>query len=192
MGIFAVFLRNWGLKFDLALANGLSKRLNSAFHALLIADLPDLRIAMPFRYPNNRETEEDMQMQTSSLKLGVVLLATLLATGCIKANIPSEEAAPVAAPTTFSSWTVENGNHLWGIAGKDQVYSAPQHWPLIYKANVDQIEDADLIFPGQVLAIPSNPSTSEVNAAVKHAKNRGAWAVGPVEASDKAYMKNSG
>ncbi len=67
----------------------------------------------------------------------------------------------------------------------------PEQWPLLYKHNLDQIKDADLIYPGQVLDIPRNTSASEIDDAVSHAKNRGAWSVGPVEDSDKEYLRNS-
>ena len=80
------------------------------------------------------------------------------------------------------------GDSLWGISGKAEIYGNPYQWPLIYKANTDKIKDADLIYPGQDLAIEKNPSAGDVDAAINHAKTRGAWSLGPVEASDKAYL----
>ena len=50
--------------------------------------------------------------------------------------------------------TVSKGECLWYIAGYDEIYGNPLKWPLIYKANKDQIKDPDLIYPGQVFAIP--------------------------------------
>ncbi|HHJ12950.1 MAG TPA: hypothetical protein ENJ79_01030 [Gammaproteobacteria bacterium] len=76
---------------------------------------------------------------------------------------------------------------MWDISGKDTIYGNPYQWPLIYKANADQIKDADLIFPGQVFEIP-NASASEIDAAIQHAKTRGAWSIGVVEESDKQYL----
>ena len=145
----------------------------------------------------------------SGLKLIAILAAAALATGCISAKSqPTEEAAAAepaaggdsstadggtaASSDLLTSWTVVEGNNLWGIACKEEVYNVPEKWPLIYKANLDQIEDADLIYPGQVLAIPRDSSQSEIDAAINHAKTRGAWAVGPIEATDKEYLKNSG
>lgn len=86
-----------------------------------------------------------------------------------------------------SEYTVVSGDNLWNISGKDSIYGNPYQWPLIYKANSDQIDDADLIFPGQVFSIPS-ASTAEINAAVEHAKTRGAWSIGEVEQSDREYL----
>ena len=89
-----------------------------------------------------------------------------------------------------NSYTVVKGDNLWNISGKDSVYGDPYQWPLIYKANRSQISDADLIHPGQDLSIDRSASSSDVNAAIRHAKSRGAWAIGVVEESDKAYLAN--
>lgn len=150
----------------------------------------------------------------SVMKLFIVLAAAAFVTGCLSAKSqPTELAAEAVAPEPvvteevvtptpvptpepepemLTSWTVVEGNNLWGIACKEEVYNVPQKWPLIYKANLDQIKDADLIYPGQVLTIPRNYSAGDEAGAIQHAKNRGAWAVGPVEAADKRYLQNSG
>ncbi len=85
-------------------------------------------------------------------------------------------------------YQVMSGDSLWGIAGKGDVYGDPYQWPLIFKANSDQIEDADLIYPGQQFEIDRNPSAADVNAAIQHARTRGAWSIGVVEESDKAFL----
>ena len=69
-------------------------------------------------------------------------------------------------------WTVVKGECLWKIAGYEKIYSDPFQWPLIYKANQAQIKDPDLIYPGQVFAIPRDVSDEDVQAAIKQAKNR--------------------
>jgi LysM repeat protein len=98
----------------------------------------------------------------------------------------STDAASKADAMT-GSYTVVSGDNLWNISGKWEVYGNPYQWPLIYKANSDQIKDADLIFPGQEFAIPMATS-EEAAAAIQHAKTRGAWSVGEVEASDRDYL----
>ena len=98
-------------------------------------------------------------------------------------------AAPATAVSTAGeSYEVGPGDNLWNISGKPSVYADPYQWPLIYKANSDQIKDADLIYPGQVLMIDTAPSASDVDAAIQHAKMRGSWSLGVVEDSDKAYL----
>ncbi len=93
-----------------------------------------------------------------------------------------------AAGDKVTSYSVVRGDHLWGISGKDEVYGDSYQWPLIYKTNRSQIKDADLIYPGQVLDIDQNASDAEINAAIRHAKTRGAWSVGDVEQSDLDYL----
>lgn len=87
----------------------------------------------------------------------------------------------------MGGYLVVSGDNLWSIAGQDSVYGNPYQWPLIYKANSDQIKDADLIFPGQYFNIPKAMG-AESDAAIEHAKTRGAWTVGETEASDIQYL----
>lgn len=144
----------------------------------------------------------------SALKLTTIVISAMFVTGCISAKSkPTEEAAPAEPavveevsvpvpappepePEALTSWTVVEGSNLWSIAAEEEVYNVPEQWPLIYKANLDQVTDADLIYPGQVLDIPRDSSGSAIDAAVNHAKTRGAWAVGPIEASDQEYLKS--
>lgn len=51
-------------------------------------------------------------------------------------------------------YTVVSGDHLWGIAKKAEHYGNAFAWPIIWKANKDQIKNPDLIFPKQVFTVP--------------------------------------
>jgi nucleoid-associated protein YgaU len=51
-------------------------------------------------------------------------------------------------------YTVVRGDHLWGIARKQEHYGNGFAWPVIYNANRDQIKNPDLIFPKQVFKVP--------------------------------------
>ena len=93
-----------------------------------------------------------------------------------------------AAMSGENSYEVVGGDNLWNISAKDSIYANPYQWPLIYKANRSQIKDADLIHPGQVFDIDRSASSADIDAAVDHAKTRGAWSVGSTEASDDAYL----
>lgn len=88
-----------------------------------------------------------------------------------------------------TSYTVVRGDSLWAISSYRVIYGNPYQWPLIYKANADQIKDADLIYPGQVFSIPRDMSASQIEAAIQHARTRGAWSLGVVEESDQAYLR---
>ena len=138
--------------------------------------------------------------------LVIIMMSLGLAVGC--ASTPEEmadttpadqaETQPVQAQETVSgssqssgsadSYTVMSGDNLWNISAKGDVYANPYQWPLIYKANRSQIKDADLIYSGQVLDIDRNASSSDVDAAIEHAKTRGSWSLGVVEDSDSAYL----
>lgn len=87
-----------------------------------------------------------------------------------------------------SSYTVVQGDNLWEIAAMASIYGNAYRWPLIYRDNQGQIEDADLILPGQRLTIGRNHSPAEIAAAEAHARSRGPWAVGVVEQSDRDYL----
>jgi len=97
-------------------------------------------------------------------------------------------AQPEPEPVASGSYSVVSGDTLWGISARGDIYGNPYQWPLIYKANRSQIKDADLIFPGQNLVIQRDASAADIDAAVKHARTRGAWSLGVVEASDEAYL----
>ena len=47
---------------------------------------------------------------------------------------------------------VQPGENLWQIAGR--LGGNPQLWPLLYRANRDQIKDPSMLYPGQALQIP--------------------------------------
>ncbi len=139
-----------------------------------------------------------MQNLNKALSL---LIAGLFVAGCAtqpekkeetKAAAEAQPAAP-AGPgrKADDSYSVVRGDHLWGISSKPAIYGNPYQWPLIFKANRDKIKDADLIQPGQVLSINRNASAAEVDAAVRHAKTRGAWTLGVVEESDKKYLSSN-
>jgi len=102
------------------------------------------------------------------------------------APAPAPEAKPVS--TMPANYEVQRGDNLWGIASQPRIYGNPYAWPLIYKTNSAKIKDADLIYPGQNFDIDRNASAADVDAAVHHAKTRGAWKLGVVEKSDKDYL----
>ena len=138
-----------------------------------------------------------MKKPTAIKHLGLMLLVSSFAVGCASTSeeAPPEEPAavesapaPVVEESTTMNYEVSQGDNLWDISGKPSVYADPYQWPLIFKANTDQIEDADLIYPGQVLTVDTAPSSSDVSAAIQHARTRGSWSVGEVEESDQAFL----
>ena len=106
---------------------------------------------------------------------------------------PMEEEVPeevVELIVADDIYVVVSGDSLWAITGSVSIYNNALRWPLIY-ANNDQIEHADLIFPGQELAIRRDLSRDDINAAVEHAKNRGVRMFGELLAYDSSYRKST-
>jgi hypothetical protein len=81
---------------------------------------------------------------------------------------------PAVQPERYA---VQRGDTLWGISAREQIYRDPFMWPLIYKANSQQIRDPDFIFPRQIFVIPRNYTPEEAAAAIQRAKQRSAWSV---------------
>lgn len=127
---------------------------------------------------------------TSSLLTGCALLAardqTLPAAETLPPTQTAEVTAPIeGAPTVTTApatipiskkpiapsggesskprmtYTVSDGELLWAIAKRPDVYGDPFLWPLLYQANRDQIKDPRKIYAGQILTIPRNVSEEE-------------------------------
>ncbi|MDD2540011.1 MAG: LysM peptidoglycan-binding domain-containing protein [Desulfuromonadaceae bacterium] len=65
---------------------------------------------------------------------------------------------PQPLPTTY---TVRRGETLPQISARTEIYNDSTLWPLIYRANRDQIRDPKRLWPGQVFVIPRNFSRDE-------------------------------
>lgn len=155
---------------------------------------------------------------SSSISLSLMLFAAAGLIGCASTQTTEEQpaaAAPAPAETkpapapapapapeakqeqeapmnmegpSNDTYEVVSGDNLWDISKKPSIYDDPYQWPLIYKANQGQIRDADLIYPGQVFTITRGNTPLEIDAAVRHARTRGAWSLGVVEQSDEDYL----
>ena len=117
--------------------------------------------------------------------------ATATATAAVTPAPATTTAAVTPAPKGIVGYVVQKGDHLWGISAKPAVYGDPYQWPLLYKRNRDEIYDPDLIYPGQVLHIQRDLSQTQINIAVNHAKTRGAWVLGEIEATDIQYLRKA-
>jgi hypothetical protein len=85
-----------------------------------------------------------------------------------------EEAKTSAKETLPSTYIVENGDTLWSIAAKPEIYGNKYQWPLIYDANRDILDSYNSpLQEGQKLIIPRNISAVEIEAAKERAKELG-------------------
>ena len=98
-----------------------------------------------------------------------------------------EEMAPLMVSDDVH--VVATGESLWSISGLSAIYNDPFRWPLIYARNKD-IQDADLIYPGQELTIRRDLTRDDIDSSVMHAKNRGAWSMNEIEETDTAFRES--
>lgn len=70
----------------------------------------------------------------------------------LKANMPAN---------IYDQYTVENGDYLWKISKKEEIYGNAYQWIRIYSVNKDQIKDPDLIYAEQVFNIARGVGENE-------------------------------
>lgn len=111
-----------------------------------------------------------MKANSFFLTLSLVAVSGLIF-GCGAKKVETTEVpkeAPVEKvekPMASDHYTVVSKDTLWGIAGKSSIYSDAFEWPLIFKANRDEIKDPDLIYPKQDFKIEKGLSSEEVSHA---------------------------
>jgi nucleoid-associated protein YgaU len=64
------------------------------------------------------------------------------------------------------------GETLPLIAAQPEVYGDATLWPLLYRANRDQIRDPRHLWPGQVLRIPRTFSREDLTEARRFAQDK--------------------
>lgn len=78
---------------------------------------------------------------------------------------------PANAMYTVGTWR-ENRDCLWNIAKKTEIYNDPFAWPKIWRANMDQIRNPDVIHPGQQLTILKTDITPEDRDVTGYRRSR--------------------
>jgi LysM repeat protein len=114
----------------------------------------------------------------------LVSLASLLACGCAAKKIDTTDVpkspetidaavvvVPTPVPEAVQKYVVQKGDTLWAISRQAGIYSDSFEWPLIFKTDRDQIQDPDLITPGQVLLIQKGQTNDQVQHAIKLASD---------------------
>jgi nucleoid-associated protein YgaU len=95
---------------------------------------------------------------------------------------------PPPPPPSLTHYVVSEGDVLWSIAARKEVYADPLLWPILYRANRDQIKDPRHIYPGQSLSIPRGVSSAELEEARESARHSEIF---PVELILRNTRKNS-
>jgi nucleoid-associated protein YgaU len=78
-----------------------------------------------------------------------------------------------------NDYAVGEGENLWTISAKPEVYGEGLLWPLLYQANRDQIKDPRQIFPGQSLSIRRDMTEADLEDARQTARESDIFPVPP-------------
>jgi hypothetical protein len=102
------------------------------------------------------------------------LTAAVLVSACSKQEVKPEpttaKVEPTPTPIAKGSYIVKKGDSLWKISSKSEVLGDPFRWPLLFKANRDQITDPDMIDPNEDLSYMKEYSQADIEEAIGKAK----------------------
>ena len=88
------------------------------------------------------------------------------------AKAAQAEQNAVALRERPASYSVRRGETLPQIAARPEIYNEAGLWPLIYRANRDQVRDPYQLWPGQVLKIPRSYTREEAVEARRQSGRR--------------------
>jgi nucleoid-associated protein YgaU len=117
-----------------------------------------------------REAAEAVERQRQQERLKAA--AEARAAQAARATAPVREREREAPPPQPSVYTVRRGETLPQIAARPEIYNDSSLWPLIYRANRDQIRDPKRLWPGQSLRIPRRFSRDEALEAKRFSARR--------------------
>lgn len=112
------------------------------------------------------------QEKAESLAVEAALKAKKLETEKAEARKRAERAKQEKEIQLVSRHTVKRGETLPQIAALAEVFGDSSLWPLIYRANRDQISNPAVLWPGQDLRIPRNSDRSDISEARRFAAER--------------------
>jgi len=112
------------------------------------------------------------------MKHSLVIAAGIAALGIAGCAGQKPMQTPQPSPTPQSaapacgthSYVVRKGDSLWTIAGKADILGDPFQWPLLFKANRDQIADPDFIQTDEDISYGQACTPQQIATAVKEAQ----------------------
>jgi hypothetical protein len=154
-----------------------------ALHAAQVAGVHPAELTVAQQAITQAETllkQADILLAQGQTEQAMAQLRTI-ETDCLTAQESSTEARLLAAsrqPAQPDRYRVQRGDTLWSISGQPTIYHNALMWPILYRANRQQLRDPDLIYPQQLLAVPRQLSQEEITTAIQRARTRGSWRLG--------------
>lgn len=161
--------------FQLAFTKGELLRGNLSAEKLRLAEEYRLRLAEEERHRQRllelaREEDDRRRREAEAVIADIALKAKIEAEE--QARRQAEKQRATKERPQLTSHTVKRGETLPQIAALADVFNDSQLWPLIYRANRDQIRDPRQLWPGQVLRIPRNSSRDDIQEARRYAQEK--------------------
>lgn len=118
-----------------------------------------------------QELEKIRQEQEKRLQEQQKQAARLAAQKAAEKEVVVKKTPPAPPePVLLDRVEVRPGENLATLAARPDVYKDALLWPLIYKANRDQIKNPQEIFAGQIFVIPRDKSRDDADAARQEAR----------------------
>lgn len=110
---------------------------------------------------------EEEQLMRAAAEAEIRLRSEQLeaAAGAARQSQKKNRESQAVLPTAY---TVRRGETLPQISARAEIYNNSTLWPIIYRANRDQIRDPKRLWPGQVLVIPRNFSREDAVEARRY------------------------
>jgi len=117
-----------------------------------------------------RVEEERLMKQAAEAELRLREQERLKAVQEEQASVAAklEASARESSVPQTSVYTVRRGETLPQIAARSEIYNDASLWPLIYRANRDQIRNPKQLWPGQALNLPGHFSRDEAIDAKRY------------------------
>ncbi|MBR0869667.1 LysM peptidoglycan-binding domain-containing protein [Bradyrhizobium tropiciagri] len=108
------------------------------------------RAEVPFNVPDTTRTASTSASPASS---GSADVATPQLTATADTALSDVKSASAVTVPKITTTTVARGDSLWRISQRS--FGAGQRYAVIYRANMQQIRNPNLIYPGQVFVVPA-------------------------------------